>query len=191
LEPRRGELVDPLRLVHVLELVLAEVPQRDIRRRVVAEELARRRGDEHLAAVAGGGDARGAVDAHPDVALAADGRLAGVNAHPHTQLAAAGPFMCGQRLLRVDSGADGVLRAAKRREERVALRVDLGAVVGCERVANDPLVVGERGRVVVAQLSEQARRALDVGEEEGDCPGRPLRPGTHGLVVAPKSLHFV
>ena len=56
LEPRRDELVEPLGLVQVLELVLAQVSQGDVRDGIVAEQLARRLRDEHLAAVPGCGD---------------------------------------------------------------------------------------------------------------------------------------
>src|SRR5262249_31618132 len=70
-EPRRNELEDVLRLVHVLELVLAEVAQRDVRRWIVAQQLARRLGDEHLSPVTRPGYPRRAVDAKADVTLAA------------------------------------------------------------------------------------------------------------------------
>jgi hypothetical protein len=55
-------------------------------------------------------------------------------------------------------------------EERVALGVDLDAVVPRESVAEHPAVLGEDVRVAVTELLEQARRALDVGEEELTVP---------------------
>ena len=57
-----AELVEALGPGQVLEALLAEVEELDLR-----HELARHLRDEHLAAVAGGGDARGAVDVHADV----------------------------------------------------------------------------------------------------------------------------
>jgi hypothetical protein len=38
-----------------------------------------------------------------------------------------------------------------------------------ERVTQDAAVLGEDIRVAVPELVQQLRRALDVGEEEGDC----------------------
>ena len=163
--------------------MLAEVAQRDVRRGIVAQQLPCRRRDEHLAAVSGRGDARSAVDAEADVPFAADGRLAGVDAHPHPQLLAAGPVMGGKLALPVEGSSDGILGAPEGREERVALRVDLRAVVVGESRPDDPLMVGEDGRVFLAQLLQQPSRPLDVGEEEGDGAGRPLGRSAHRLVV--------
>ena len=59
-------------------------------------------------------------------------------------------------------------------EERVALRVDLDPAVLVDRLADDAMVLGQDVRVIVAELMEQLRRALDVGEEEGDGSGRQL-----------------
>src|SRR5262249_7423243 len=146
----RNELEDVLRLVHVLELVLAEVAQRDVRRWIVAQQLARRLGDEHLSPVTRPGYPRRAVDAKADVTLAAVGRLARVHAHAHTEAPALWPLVRGQVALDVERRSDSVLRTAKRREERVSLRVDLPAVVRGQGFANDLLMVAERDRVVVA-----------------------------------------
>ena len=133
--------------------------------------------------MAGRGNASGAVHAEPDVALTADRRFAGVHAHAHAQLCVARPLVRGKRTLGVDGRADRVLRPAERGEEGVALGIDLPAVVRGERVADDALVLGEDRAVVVAQLLEQPRRALDVGEEEGDGAGGPLGRRAHRLVV--------
>jgi len=66
----------------VLEVVLAEVAQRDVVEIVVGEDGRGGLGREDLPAVAGGHDSRGPVDAHPVVAaLVGEDGLAGV--HPH------------------------------------------------------------------------------------------------------------
>jgi hypothetical protein len=57
--------------------VLAEV------RQLALEELGRRRRDEHLPAVPGGGDARRAMDVATDVALLGEERCAGVETDTH------------------------------------------------------------------------------------------------------------
>src|SRR5207302_11231224 len=73
---RGDQLVNPVGFIEILEPVFSEVAQGYVRQRVVPEELPRRLRDQHVAAVPGGGNASGAVDAEADVALAADGRLA-------------------------------------------------------------------------------------------------------------------
>ena len=86
-----------------------------------------------------------------------------MEAHPHAHRTGGEP---------VTGRARGVCRSCSGREgdeERVALRVDLGAAVLRGRFANDPPVLGERvGVPRGAELVQQPRRAFDVGEEERD-----------------------
>ncbi len=149
--------------------MLTEVTKGDVRDGIVAEQFARRLGHEHLAAVPCRGDPRPAVDTESDIALTAHRRLARVDAHADTQLSVVGPRMLGEAELARDRAGDGVLGAPEGDEERVSLRVDLVAAVLGERLAEDPLVVGERPTVDVAsQLFEQLRGSFDVCEQEGD-----------------------
>ena len=71
-----------------------------------------------------------------------------------------------------DDRSCGVERAGRRRkreEERIALRVHLDAVRGRARVPDHATVLGQRLRVPLgAELVQQTRRALDVGEQERD-----------------------
>src|SRR5262249_42504106 len=58
-------------------------------------------------------------------------------------------------------------------EERISLRVDLDAPVGCERITQDASMLREHPRVPLgAEIVQQRRRTFDVREEEGDGPGR-------------------
>ena len=79
-------------------------------------------------------------------------------------------------------------RPGRRREgeeEGVALRVDLDAAVASARLADDAAVLGERLRVGLgAELVQQPRRALDVGEEEGDGAGGGRQGEGDGIVQA-------
>jgi hypothetical protein len=113
---------------------------------------------------------RAAHDVEPEVALVAHGGLSGVNSHADAHLAATWPRVAPQRALRVNRGGDGVARARKREEERVSLRVHLGAAAGAERLAHDSPVVAHHLGVVVAQFLQELRRALDVREDERDRP---------------------
>ena len=65
------------------------------------------------------------------------------------------------------------LRVSEDIEERIALRVDLQASVRGEGRTQGTAVLGQRFDVaLLAEFLDQARRALDVGEEECDGPGR-------------------
>jgi hypothetical protein len=172
-----AELEDPLRRAQVFEPVLAEVAK------TVAVDECRGRGrDEHLPAVPGGGHARGAVDVRPDVALLGQQRRAGVEAHSHRQ---------PERLLRLARRREGAGRRGKRHEERVPLRIHLRAAVSLEGLPQDVPMLGERLRVLLrADLVQQPRRALDVGEEKGDGAAGQLGhgPSLRREVPAPKPL---
>ncbi len=78
-----------------------------------------------------------------------------------------------ERLAALLGRGDRLARVRERVEERVALGVDLDAVVSRERLAEEPAVLGERLRERLGpELVEKLRRPLDVGEQEGDDPGR-------------------
>jgi hypothetical protein len=110
-----------------------------------------------------------AHDVEPEVALFADVRLARVQADAHEQLAPVRPLVVTQRALRLDGGCHRVACPREREEERVALRVDLGAAVGAERLPHDPPVVArDAAELLVPEFLQQARRALDIGEDERD-----------------------
>jgi hypothetical protein len=135
LEPWRHELVEPLRLRQVFQAMLAEVARLD------ADEVVRRLREHDLTAVRGRADARGAVNVHPDVVVADDGRRSGVDPHPHAQRQSLEGALTGRRR------GDGVVGAREREEERVALSVDLVAVSEC--LAQPAAVLLERACVLV------------------------------------------
>jgi len=80
-------------VLDVLQVLLAEVADVHAVGQLVADERAGRLRDEDLTAMPGGADARGANDVQPDVALVADGRLAGVQAHADAHVGAARPLV--------------------------------------------------------------------------------------------------
>src|SRR5262249_53129567 len=130
------------------------------------------------------GDAGRANDVEPEVALFAHVRLAGVEAHAHPQLASVRPRVVVQRTLRVDRGRDRIARPREREEERVALRVHLRAAAVAEGLAHEPPVVARDLPVaLVPELLQETRRALDVGEHEGDGPAGQLRHRAYATAV--------
>ena len=105
------------------------------------------------------------VDA--DVPLVGHERLTRVHSHPHANRPR-------QRGLCIACRCQRLGGAREHDEERVALRVHLHAVVPRESVTQDAAVLGEHLGVLVAQFVQQARRALDVREQEGDGAGGEL-----------------
>jgi hypothetical protein len=107
------------------------------------------------------------VDVGPDVPAVRNEPGAGVHADANGDRP-------GRELgLRLLGGRQRGRGFPERGEERVALRVDLDAAVRFESLTEDTPVVGERvGVALGTELVEQARRALDVAEEEGDRAGR-------------------
>ena len=141
----------------------------------------RRRREEHLPAVTGGGDAGRAVDVDADIALIAAQRRARVQAHPDLDRPAAEGRLCLARGRQPGRGR------RERREDGVPLGIDLDAAAARDGLAQDPAMVGEHvGVSCVAYLLEQSGRALDIGDEEGhrtarkvwsDHGRRSIRPG--------------
>jgi hypothetical protein len=132
---------------------------------VGGDEIASCLRDKHLAAVRGRTDTGGAVHVHAHVPLGRHLRLTGVDAHAHGQRERG---LC--LLRRGDRG--GCRREGD--EEGVALRIHLDAPVPLAGRAQDAAVLGQQVGVALAVLLQQPRRALDVGEEEGDGAGGEL-----------------
>ena len=117
------------------------------------------------------GDPGAQMDLEADIPLGRDLRLAGVQAHPDAQRAPREYTLSG------GGGCGGSRRRREHEEERVALCVDLHASVRLGDRADQAAMLGERGTVRGTELSQQPRRALDVGEEERDRSGGKLGHG--------------
>ena len=162
--PIRAELQQPGRSVEVLESVKTEIGERR-----PVEERRSRFGEDDLAAVRQGGDSGAAVDVDADVPLGCQRGRARVQPHPNPDRSRL------ERTPALFGRSDRTRRGRERDEERVALRVDLDAVVGSERGAEHAPVLGQSlGVRVGPERMKQPRRALDVGEEERDRAAREL-----------------
>ena len=126
--------------------------------------------DDDLTAVAGGGDPVGAVDVDAHVAVLGERCGAGVQADPGAH--GRGPVVAAEPALRVGRRRGGLLARREDGEQLVSARVDLVPRRSGHRLPQEAADVCEDGLPVVAELARQARRALDVGEEEGEGAGR-------------------
>ena len=121
-------------------------------------------------------DARRLVNVEAEVVAVGKLRLAGMNADPNAN------GSCGERVLCVGGRDHRVRRARERGEDRIVLRSEFDAAVSYERLLERPPVRTEQLGVTRSHLLQQPRRALDVGEEEGDRAGREL---AHPDILAP------
>jgi hypothetical protein len=69
-------------------------------------------------------------------------------------------------------GLYSVLGAWEGDEAGVSLGAHLMPAPTLKSTAEQPSLVCEDLRIALAEVLEEARGPLDVGEEEGDCPGR-------------------
>ncbi len=168
------ELPEMLGMLEVLQPMLAEVAQIDTIRQRLAQQRPRRRRDQDLPAMADARDAAGPMDVEADVGLRREARLPGMETDPDADFAALRPRLGGQRALRPHGCRHGAGRGREGHEEGVALGADLHAVAGREGLAEQLLVTLEQGGPAVSLRAEQAGRALDVAEEEGDGAGQEL-----------------
>ena len=180
-EPIDHELVEPFLAIEVLEPVVAEVAHIHSGGQGATRERLRLRRQQHLAAVRRRGDAGRPMDVEPDVVVAAPAALAGVDPDPDLDDRAVRPIGSCQRLLDGDRGPDRAGRRREDHEERVALGADLDAILVRDRRPDQLGLPLEQRRVPVAEALEQARRPLDVAEQEGDGAGRQLGASGAGL----------
>ena len=158
-----SELVNALRRREVFQPVLTEILQLEL------DELCRGGRDEHLPPVADGGDPRSSVDVVADVPFVGHERRPRVEADAHVDLTGC------ERVRQRSRSCESAGRGRKREEEGVALRVDLDPAFPAHASRTISPVLAERLRVDLrAELVQEPRRALDVGEEEGDGAGRKL-----------------
>jgi hypothetical protein len=101
--------------------------------------------------VPGRADASRAVNIKADVIVEPHSRLPGMDPHPHAHVDPLGPVLSGKRPLSGHRGRNCVASAREGDKERVALGVDLAAVVLVERRAQHALMLSERSDIAVAQ----------------------------------------
>lgn len=153
------QLVQPLRRIEILQPLLTQVAQ------VGFDQAGGRAGENCLATVRRCADARRPVHIDTDVTLAGHNRLASVDADADAHLADGQRGLpLPRRRYRVGGCGEGI-------EEGIPLRVDLDTTVTPEGFTKDPAVLAQNLAVTIAELPQQTRRTLDVGEHQGHRPG--------------------
>jgi hypothetical protein len=91
-----------------------------------------------------------------------------VQADAQADVALAGPRARGHRALDRERGGERVRRPLEHREDLVRAGVDLAAARGPHRRPHPAADLGDELRVLVPELREELRRALQIGQEERD-----------------------
>ena len=172
---RMHQLVDALRASEVLQAVVAEIPQRDLIAELVERQIPRRRRHQDLAATGQAAQSRRANDGHPDVVrFVAQPGLTGVDRHPHGDRGGCRPGLALQGSLRIQRPTQGVGGSTECGDDAVAFALLLRAnpTVCRDRRVEDLVVTGHGRSHRIGRELPFLRRALDVGEEERDRPGR-------------------
>jgi hypothetical protein len=160
--------------------VFAEIGQRRSAEQACPHEVGGRSGDDDLATMPRVTDAARAMDLLAHVVIATGERFAGVEPDPNADAPAVEPRVLLDRPLTLDRGGHRVGRLREHHEEGVTLRVNLTARVLRERQPEDsPVLLEELSPTGVAENFRQPGRALDVGEEEGECLRSVLTGGTY------------
>src|SRR5439155_19797771 len=113
------------------------------------------------------------------IARVAQRRPAAVDPHTHADLLVARPLACLEAALDLDRGCECTRCVGKGREELIGARVDLVAAGASHAHADETADITQHLCVYIAEPLEEARRALDVGEQERHCAARPALPA-HG-----------
>lgn len=140
-----ADLEDVLSVQKVLEPVPAEVADVD----VLAKEGAGLLRQQHLATVSARRDPRGTVHVDAYVALVGEQRLSGVEPHAHLHRSAR------ECTLSLGRCGDGTARRSECVEKRVALGIDLYAIVRSEYPAQAAAMIRKGVRVAIAKLTQQ------------------------------------
>jgi hypothetical protein len=106
-------------------------------------------------------------------------RVTGMNADPDPDRRTIWPLMGRQRPLDLQRAQHGLLRTGEHREEPISLGIHLTASLAGDGRPDQPPVLGQDLRIPPPQYLDQARRPLDVGEQESDRPAR--KPAHHAV----------
>ena len=152
--------------------MLAEVAERNIIGKAPLHQDGGRLRKHHLTAVCRVGDAGSPMHIETDVVGRAEGTDPRVQPHPGPDDAVGWPRMVHQGMLSLHRCLERVHRSCEDGEEGIALGLDDDTIVFRDGGLDQGVVRLEDRDPVITEGLHQPRRALDIGEEEGDRPRR-------------------
>jgi len=111
-----------------------------------------------------------------------------VDAHTDADCPADWPWVRNERPLHLDCRSHAGARRREYGEERIALGVDLLAVMRGEGGPDQPVVIGEDLRVRITEVLKYRCGTLDVSKEEGERLRRQRLMLSFGLLLIQPSL---
>jgi hypothetical protein len=181
-EVTRHNLEKAERVGEVREPMLAEIAQAHSFWQIPRYNAVSNIGHKDLTAVSSRSDAGGSVDIHTNIPSLPGYRLARVEPDAHLRRSPIGPRLRLHGPLRRYGGKQGISRPRKGREHGIPLSVHHLTLAFLDGGTEQAVVSCESFGITLTQALEQPRRALDIGEEEGDRPGRQ---GSHGSLRQP------
>jgi hypothetical protein len=157
--------------------VCAKVPEAQVITQGILNNRGSRRGEQHLSAVAGLFNPRGADDVQPRIPFHRPNGFPGTHPDAHPENLTRRPGLKGQGTLDVLRGGDRLGGLGGHHEERVALGIDFPAVIGHERGSQQGVVGGQHDRILLSQAERERSAVLDVGVEHREGATRQLRHG--------------
>src|SRR5439155_6192964 len=113
-------------------------------------------------------DASSVMHVHPNVAICNQPRFTGMQTDTHPDRDTAGPGMLCQGPLYGGGSRNRISSACKGHEKGIPLRIDLVTMILCEHLPQQFSAFGQHIGVALAQLLQEARGALYIGEEQRD-----------------------
>jgi hypothetical protein len=164
------QLEHDLRFRHAAEANWPQLVQRHALWQARVHGFGHRVREQHLAPPSDAAETRAAVDHRPVVGAVAQIGLAGVQRHPHGNRPRYRPRLGAQRELSVQRCTDGRCGAVEDTEGGVALTARLHdhAAVPRHRLGQERVVASDGARHRLPIALPQARRSLDVGQQERD-----------------------
>ncbi len=164
----RHKLEQVLGVDQILQTVLSEVADRGGPR----QQGHRLRRQQDLSAVGGRADPRRTMHIQTHVVVPAEHGFAAVQTHPHAHPPTVRPGLSRQDALRVGRAEHGRACGRERGEDRIAGGGHRDATMRGDGSPNDLVVALQDVRVPPVEVQQEPRRALDVGDEEGDNSSR-------------------
>ena len=169
------ELVEALSLDQIAQPVPAEVAEGDPRIRPRTRQGGDRPRQQDLAAVGGTQQPSDPVHMRAEVVVPPLFCCAGVDRHPHPQATDLHPRGRRQRPLGGDRGANRRVRGEEDGAEGIPHGLEDVAAGVLDGAAHKRVMPGKRHRHRLGVVLPAAGAPLDIREEEGDGPARPLR----------------
>ena len=149
--------------------------------KVMLYQVAGGLGQQHLSSVACAHDACCTMHVQTHITFNRTLWLTRMQTYAYMHWCTIGPGMGSKRTLHLHCRGYCIGGACKGHEEGIALGVHLVAVPAAKGCTQELAALGEDASIVVAYLLQQAGRAFDIGEEQGDCSRRQF---THAAPLA-------